>query len=51
MFAGWERGRLARKAALGARLALALTHEGRGDSLASFMAWFRMAGLIAADAG
>ena len=40
---GWERGRPARKASLGARLtlALALSREGRGDSLASVRAWLR----------
>ena len=43
----WERGRLARRAALarGDTLILAFSHEGRRDPLAADGAWFRGAGL------
>ena len=44
----WERGRLAGGAALErVTLALALSHEGRGDPLVGICAWFRVAGLAA----
>ena len=45
----WERGRLARNAALARAdtLILAFSHKGRRDPLVAIRTWFRVSGLIA----